>query len=112
MLSHMGQTCMALAEPDGSLVDLTVILEKETTKEEVNAAFKKASETPPLKGYLEYTTEPLVSIDIVGNRHSCIFDSLLTKVIGGNLVKVFGWYDNEAGYAARMVDMMKLVAAK
>jgi len=97
---------------DGSLVDFTIEVEKQTTAEGVNDAFKKASETPPLKGYLEYTTEPLVSIDIVGNRHSCIFDSLLTKVMGGNLVKLFGWYDNEAGYAARMVDMMKLVAAK
>jgi glyceraldehyde 3-phosphate dehydrogenase len=97
---------------DGSLVDFTIEVEKETSAEAINDAFRKASETPPLKGYLEYTTEPLVSIDIVGNRHSCIFDSLLTKVIGGNLVKLFGWYDNEAGYAARMVDMMKLVAAK
>jgi glyceraldehyde 3-phosphate dehydrogenase len=97
---------------DGSLVDFTFEVEKETTAEAVNEAFREASEQPPLNGYLEYTTEPLVSIDIVGNRHSCIFDSLLTKVIGGNLVKVFGWYDNEAGYAARMVDMMKLVAAK
>jgi glyceraldehyde 3-phosphate dehydrogenase len=97
---------------DGSLVDFSLVIEKETTAEEVNAAFLKASEEPPLRGYLRYTTEPLVSIDIVGDRHSCIFDSGLTKVIGGNLVKVFGWYDNEAGYAARMVDMMKLVAAK
>jgi glyceraldehyde 3-phosphate dehydrogenase len=97
---------------DGSLVDFTFELEKAATAEAVNEAFRKASETPPLKGYLRYTTEPLVSIDIVGDRHSCIFDSLLTKVAGGNLLKVFGWYDNEAGYAARMVDMMKLVAAK
>jgi glyceraldehyde 3-phosphate dehydrogenase len=97
---------------DGSLVDFTIEVNAETTAEAVNDAFKKASETPPLKGYLKYTTEPLVSIDIVGDRHSCIFDSLLTKVMGGNLIKVFGWYDNEAGYAARMVDMMKLVAAK
>lgn len=97
---------------DGSIVDFSIEVEKETTPEAVNEAFRKASEIPPLKGYLEYTTEPLVSIDIVGNRHSCVFDSLLTKVIGGNLVKVFGWYDNEGAYAARMVDMMKLVAAK
>ena len=71
-----------------------------------------ASESGPLVGYLEYSDEPLVSIDIVGNRHSCIFDSGLTKVMGDNLVKLFGWYDNEAGYASRMVDMMKLVASK
>ena len=71
-----------------------------------------SSESGPLAGYLEYSEEPLVSIDIVGNRHSCIFDSGLTKVMGDHLVKIFGWYDNEAGYASRMVDMMKLVASK
>jgi glyceraldehyde 3-phosphate dehydrogenase len=98
--------------PDGSLVDFVVETEKSTTAESVNAAFKAASENGPLAGYLEYSDEPLVSIDIVGNRHSCIFDSGLTKVMGDNLVKLFGWYDNEAGYASRMVDMMKLVASK
>jgi glyceraldehyde 3-phosphate dehydrogenase len=97
---------------DGSIVDFTLELEKAATPDALNEAFRKASESPPLKPYLRYATEPLVSIDIVGDRHSCIFDSLLTKVVGGNLLKVFGWYDNEAGYAARMVDMMKLVAAK
>jgi len=98
--------------PDGSIVDFTVQLEKKTTAEEINAAFLKASKEGPLKGYLGFTDEPIVSIDIIGDRHSCIFDSLLTKVQGGDLVKIFGWYDNEAGYAARMVDMMKLVARK
>jgi glyceraldehyde 3-phosphate dehydrogenase len=98
--------------PDGSLVDFVVETEKPATAESVNAAFKAAAETGPLAGYLEYSDEPLVSIDIVGNRHSCIFDSGLTKVMGDNLVKLFGWYDNEAGYASRMVDMMKLVASK
>lgn len=97
---------------DGSIVDFSLEVEKSTSAEEINEAFRRASGEPPLRGYLRYTTEPLVSIDIVGDHHSCIFDSLLTKVIGGNLVKIFGWYDNEAGYAARMVDMMKLVAAK
>jgi glyceraldehyde 3-phosphate dehydrogenase len=97
---------------DGSIVDFVVQVAKKTTAEEVNAAFKRASEKPPLAGYLEYTDEPIVSVDIVGNLHSCVFDSGLTKVMGGDLVKVFGWYDNEAGYAARMVDMMKLVARK
>jgi glyceraldehyde 3-phosphate dehydrogenase len=97
---------------DGSLVDFTFDVEKDATADQVNQAFLKASRSAPLKGYLQYTTEPLVSIDIVGNRHSCIFDSLLTKVMGKNMVKIFGWYDNEAGYAARMVDMMRLVAAK
>ncbi|MCK4512053.1 type I glyceraldehyde-3-phosphate dehydrogenase [bacterium] len=98
--------------PDGSLVDFVVQLEKKTTVEEVNDAFRAAAQSPPLAGYLKYTEEPLVSIDIVGDRHSCIFDSQLTTVMGGDLVKIFGWYDNEAGYASRMVDMMKLVASK
>ncbi len=98
--------------PDGSLVDFVVQLEKKTTAEEVNKAFRTAADSPPLAGYLKYTEEPLVSIDIVGDHHSCIFDSQLTTVMGGDLVKIFGWYDNEAGYASRMVDMMKLVASK
>jgi len=96
--------------PDGSIVDFAIELEKKTSPEEINAAFLKASKEGPLKRYLRYTDEPIVSVDIIGDRHSCIFDSLLTKVQGGDLVKIFGWYDNEAGYAARMVDMMKLVA--
>ncbi len=98
--------------PDGSLVDFVVQVEKKTTAAEVNEAFRAAADSPPLAGYLKYSDEPLVSIDIVGDRHSCIFDSPLTTVMGGDLVKIFGWYDNEAGYASRMVDMMKLVAGK
>ncbi|MBD3367832.1 MAG: type I glyceraldehyde-3-phosphate dehydrogenase [Candidatus Eisenbacteria bacterium] len=98
--------------PDGSLVDFVVETEKETTAEEINAAFRKAASEGPLAPYLRYADDPLVSIDIVGDRHSCIFDSELTKVMGGTMVKVLGWYDNEAGYAARMVDMMKHVAQK
>ncbi len=105
---------MAIRVPtaDGSLVDFTLELSKSTTEEEVNAAFRRASEEGPLAPYLRYADEPLVSIDIVGDRHSCIFDSLLTKVMEGNFVKILGWYDNEAGYAARMVDMMKHVAGR
>ncbi|MBK6264643.1 type I glyceraldehyde-3-phosphate dehydrogenase [Marivirga sp. S37H4] len=94
--------------PDGSLTDLTVILSKETTVEEVNAAMKKAADGP-MKGILEYTEDPIVSIDIVGNTHSCIFDSALTSV-NGNLVKVVGWYDNEAGYSARTADLIARLA--
>jgi glyceraldehyde 3-phosphate dehydrogenase len=103
---------MAIRVPvaDGSIVDLTVEVAGPTTKEAVNAAFKQASENAPLKGYLEYTEDELVSTDIIGNPHSCIFDSLLTEVQGGNLVKICGWYDNEMGYASRMIDMMKLIA--
>lgn len=96
--------------PDGSIVDLAVEVAKSTSKEEVNAAFKKASETRPLKGYLEYSDREIVSSDIVGNPHSCIFDSLLTDVVGGNFVKICGWYDNEMGYANRMIDMMRMIA--
>ena len=73
--------------------------------EEINAAFKKAAENE-LKGILEYTSDPIVSIDIVGNRHSSIFDSQLTSVIG-SMVKVVGWYDNEIGYSNRLVDLVK-----
>jgi len=88
---------------DGSLTDLTCILKKTPSVETINAAFKTASETN-LKGILEYTSDPIVSIDIVGNTHSCIFDSLLTTVVG-NMVKVVGWYDNEMGYSNRLVDL-------
>ena len=91
--------------PDGSLIDICATVTKTATKEEVNEAFKIASETH-LKGILEYTTEPLVSIDIVGNSHSCIFDANLTTVIG-NTIKVVGWYDNEAGYSNRLVDLIE-----
>jgi glyceraldehyde 3-phosphate dehydrogenase len=96
--------------PDGSLVDLTVNLEKAASKEDINAAMKEAAETY-LKGYLMYSDEPIVSIDIVGNPHSSIFDSLATYV-KGNMAKIFSWYDNEWGYSVRVVDladyMMKL----
>jgi glyceraldehyde 3-phosphate dehydrogenase len=90
--------------PDGSLTDLVAILSREVTKEEVNAAMKEAAETH-MKGILEYCTDPIVSIDIVGNLHSCIFDAALTST-NGNLVKVMGWYDNEAGYSERVCDLV------
>ncbi|MEN9348621.1 MAG: type I glyceraldehyde-3-phosphate dehydrogenase [Flavobacteriales bacterium] len=91
--------------PDGSLTDLVAILKRDVTKAEVNAAIKEASETY-MKGIIEYCTDPIVSIDIVGNRHSCIFDADLTSA-NGNLVKVMGWYDNEAGYSERVCDLVK-----
>ena len=96
--------------PDGSMVDLTVELDKEVTIEEINAAMKTAAEGP-LKGILEYTEDPIVSIDIVGNAHSSIFDSQLTMVLGGksNLVKVISWYDNEWGYSNRVKDLVKIL---
>ena len=95
---------MRVPIPDGSVTDFTCNVRNIKSKEEINAAFKAASESS-MKGILEFSTDPLVSIDIVGNSHSCIFDSDLTMVIG-NTVKVVGWYDNEAGYSNRIVDLM------
>jgi glyceraldehyde 3-phosphate dehydrogenase len=91
--------------PDCSLTDLAVELEKDTTKEEINAAFKKAASSGPLSDSLEYCDEPIVSIDVVGNPAGCVFDSALT-MCNGRLAKVFGWYDNEWGFSVRMVDML------
>ena len=101
---------MRVPVPDGSLTDLTVILKKEATKEAINAAMKAAAEGP-MKGILEYTEDPIVSVDIIGNTHSCIFDAEQTSVMG-NLAKVVGWYDNEAGYSNRAADLIALMAAK
>ncbi len=94
---------MRVPVPDGSVTDFTAVVNKAATADEINAAFKAASEGA-MKGILEYCTDPIVSADILGNAHSCIFDSELTQVIG-NLVKVVGWYDNEAGYSARLADL-------
>ena len=96
---------------DASLVDLTVVLEKSTTEEEINAKMKEASEGA-LKGILEYTEEPIVSQDIVGNPHSSIFDALSTKVINGNFVHVSSWYDNEWGYSNRLKDLVLYMVKK
>ncbi|TFG12040.1 type I glyceraldehyde-3-phosphate dehydrogenase [Candidatus Thorarchaeota archaeon] len=103
---------MAMRVPvmDGSVVDLTAVLEKEVTLDEVNEAFMKAAEGE-LKGILEYADEPIVSSDIIGNTHSSIYDSLATIVMG-DMVKVLSWYDNEAGYAMRMVNLAEYVAKK
>ena len=87
----------------GSATDATLILSRDVTKEEINAAMKEAADTY-LKGVMEYTEDPIVSADIIGNPHSCIFDAGITSA-NGNLVKIMGWYDNEAGYSARMADM-------
>jgi glyceraldehyde 3-phosphate dehydrogenase len=101
---------MAVRVPtsDGSLVDLTVELEKKASKEDINAAMKQAAEGP-LKGILEYTEDPIVSVDVIGNPHSSVFDAPSTMVVGDNLFKVLSWYDNEFGYSGRMVDMLKLI---
>lgn len=100
---------MRVPTPDGSLTDLTVELSKDVTAEEVNAAMKAAAEGP-MKGIMEYYEDPLVSVDIIGNPHSNIFDSQLTSA-QGNLVKVVGWYDNEAGYSNRAADLILKLGA-
>ena len=96
--------------PDGSLTDFTCILKKNVTKEEVNNALRNAADGP-LKGIMQYTEEPLVSVDIVGNPHSAIIDGLSTKVIGenGNYLKILSWYDNEWGYSCRIVDLINYI---
>ena len=104
----MDGMAMRVPVPDGSVVDLVAILGKDATADEVNAAMKEAAEGD-LKGIMEYTDEPLVSSDIIGNAHSCIFDSMMTSVNGGNMVKVIGWYDNEWGYSCRVADLAKML---
>ena len=89
---------------NGSLTDITFNVKKTVTIQEVNEAFKRAANTK-FKGVLEYTEDPIVSIDIVGNSHSCIFDAQMTSVIG-NMVKIIGWYDNETGYSSRIIDLI------
>lgn len=99
--------------PDGSLVAFTVLLDRAVQPAEVNAAFEWTATSGPLAGRLRYTTDPIVSTDVIGNPASCVFDSGLTQVSGhsGRLVTVFGWYDNEWGYTARLVELTRLVAA-
>ncbi|MDQ3500765.1 MAG: type I glyceraldehyde-3-phosphate dehydrogenase [Actinomycetota bacterium] len=101
---------MRVPVPDGSTVDLVVELERDVSVEEVNAAVKAAAEGA-LSGVLQYTDDPIVSTDIIGNPHSSIFDSAGTQVLGGNLVKVLAWYDNEWGYANRLVELARMVGA-
>ena len=97
---------------DVSFTDLVAEVERPTTIADVNAAFRKASESGPLKGYLAYSDEELVSADYIGNPYSCILDAKTTNVIDGTLVKVTGWYDNEWGYASRCVDLLRYVGAR
>lgn len=100
-------TALRVPTPDGSITDFVCLLKKPATVQEINRALKTASETN-LKGIMQYTEEPLVSVDVVGNPHSAIIDGLSTKVIGekGNFAKIFSWYDNEWGYSCRIVDLM------
>ncbi|MEC5166296.1 glyceraldehyde 3-phosphate dehydrogenase [Flavobacterium sp. PL11] len=96
--------------PDGSLTDITFNVKRQVTIAEINAAFKLAAKTT-LKGILDYTEDPIVSVDVIGNRNSCIFDAQLTSVIE-KMVKVVGWYDNEIGYSSRLIDLILLTSKK
>ena len=96
--------------PDGSLTDITFNVKRQVSIEEINAAFKNASETS-LHGILAYTEDPIVSVDIIGNTNSCLFDAQLTSVID-RMVKVVGWYDNEIGYSSRIIDLIQLLSNK
>jgi len=111
LTGKMNGIALRVPVPNVSIVDLTCILEKNTTKEEINAAFKKAAEGP-LKDILTYTEDPVVSSDFNHSTCSAAFDAQATMVLGGNFVKVFAWYDNEWGFSCRMVELMELVAKK
>ncbi len=97
--------------PDGSIIDLSVELEQSTTKDELNQTFSKAAQTH-LKGILQYNKDPIVSTDIIGNPHSSIFDSEITEILDDNFAHVVSWYDNEAGFSARLIELTQLVALK
>jgi glyceraldehyde 3-phosphate dehydrogenase len=101
---------MRVPTPTGSVVDLTVELEKDGSVDEINAAFEKAASEAPLQGYLSYASDPIVLQDIVGDPSSCVYDAGATYEVGGNFVKVLGWYDNEWGYSNRTADLMKKMA--
>ena len=90
---------------NGSLTDITFNVKKETTVEAINKAFKTAAQNQ-FKGILEYTNDPIVSIDVIGNSHSCVFDAQMTSVLG-KMVKIIGWYDNETGYSSRIIDLIR-----
>lgn len=104
---NMGGCGIRVPVPDGSLTDMTFIMDHEISTEEINAAFKKAAATD-LKGILDYTEDPIVSRDILGCSYSATFDALLTSVVG-RMIKVVSWYDNEAGYSNRLVDLIKYI---
>jgi glyceraldehyde 3-phosphate dehydrogenase len=107
MEDKIGGSGIRVPVPDGSLTDITCYVKNQVSIDQINAAFKKASETN-LKGILAYTEDPIVSVDIIGNPNSCVFDSQLTSVIG-KMVKVVGWYDNEIGYSSRIIDLILLI---
>lgn len=106
----IGGSGIRVPVPDGSLTDITCYVKKEATIEQINSAFKSASENK-MKGILAYTEDPIVSVDILGNRNSCLFDAQLTSVIG-KMVKIVGWYDNEIGYSSRIIDLILYIEKK
>lgn len=107
MEGKIGGCGIRVPVPDGSLTDITFNVKRAVTIEEINAAFQKASQTS-LKGILDYTEDPIVSVDIIGNKNSCLFDAQLTSVID-KMVKVVGWYDNEIGYSSRIIDLIHYI---
>jgi len=110
MEGKIGGSGIRVPVPDGSLTDITCYVKRHVTIEEINAAFKKAAEGK-LKGILAFTEDPIVSVDIIGNRNSCVFDAQLTSVIG-KMVKVVGWYDNEIGYSSRIINLIEYISKK
>ena len=112
MAGRLDGFAVRVPTPNVSVVDLVAVVEKKTTKEEVNAAMKKASEEGPLKGYLGYEDKELVSVDFRGDARSSILDAPSTMVVGGNLVKVISWYDNEWGYSCRVRDLIDYIGKK
>lgn len=102
---QLGGAGIRVPVPNGSLTDITYIVKKSTSVEEVNSVFREAASAGAWKGILEYTEKPIVSVDVLGNGHSCVYDALLTSVLG-NMVKVVGWYDNEMGYSSRLIDLI------
>jgi len=108
--NRIGGCGIRVPVPDGSLTDITFNVKRAVTIEEINKAFKEASKTN-LKGIIDYTEDPIVSVDVIGNKHSCLFDAQLTSVID-KMVKVVGWYDNEIGYSSRLIDLILLIRKK
>jgi glyceraldehyde 3-phosphate dehydrogenase len=102
---------MRVPIPDGSIIDLVAEMQSDVTVQEVNEALAKAAESGPLKGIIQYNVDPIVSSDIIGNPHSCVFDSELTQVTGKRLLRVVAWYDNEWGYSNRVVDLAERLQA-
>lgn len=110
MANAIGGCGIRVPVPNGSLTDVTLNVKRAVSIEEINNAFKTASENE-MAGIIQYTEDPIVSIDIIGNTHSCIFDSEMTSVIG-KMVKIIGWYDNEIGYSSRIIDLIERISAK